>query len=66
MDRAPNKLSRPASREAFHDLFAVNVKANELTTEQVKNKLKTLFAGKKTQPRTRPHCENLSRLVRLR
>jgi hypothetical protein len=35
-------------REAFHDLFAVNVKANELTTEQVKNKLKTLFAGKKT------------------
>jgi Family of unknown function (DUF5343) len=35
-------------REAFHDLFAINVKANELTTEQVKNKLNTLFAGKKT------------------
>lgn len=35
-------------REAFSDLFAINVKANELDVGEVKNKLRTLFAGKKT------------------
>lgn len=37
-----------AIREAFSDLFAVNTKANELGAEDVKNKLRTLYAGKKT------------------
>jgi hypothetical protein len=35
-------------RDAFSDLFAVNTKANELTTDDVRNKLRTLYAGKKT------------------
>jgi hypothetical protein len=35
-------------REAYADLFAVNTKANELSPADVKNKLRTLYAGKKT------------------
>jgi hypothetical protein len=37
-----------AIRQAFSDLFAVNKKANELSAEDVKNKLRTLYTGKKT------------------
>lgn len=36
-----------AIREAFSDLFAINKDAHKLTTEQVKNKLRTLYAGGK-------------------
>ena len=35
-------------REAFSDLFALNTRANELSPDDVKNKLRTLFAGRKT------------------
>ena len=35
-------------RSSFADLFAINVRANELSAEEVKNKLRTLYAGKKT------------------
>jgi len=35
-------------RDAFSDLFAINTKAQEYTVEQAKNKLRTLFGGKKT------------------
>lgn len=35
-------------REAFSDLFAINKEANTLTTEEVKNKLRTLYQGAKT------------------
>lgn len=35
-------------REAFSDLFAINKEANKLTTEEVKNKLRTLYQGAKT------------------
>jgi hypothetical protein len=34
--------------EAFSDLFAINKEANTLTTEEVKNKLRTLYQGAKT------------------
>lgn len=37
-----------AIRESFAELFAVNTKANELSAEDIKNKLRTLYAGKKT------------------
>jgi hypothetical protein len=49
MDRtqAPVILAE-AVREAFSDLFAVNTKANELSVDDVRNKLRTLYAGKKT------------------
>lgn len=35
-------------REAYDDLFRVNIKANELSQTEVKNKLKTLTQGQKT------------------
>jgi len=35
-------------RDAYSDLFAINTKANELSVADVKNKLRTLYAGKKT------------------
>ena len=35
-------------REAYSDLFAVNKKANELTAEEAKSKLRLLYPGKKT------------------
>lgn len=40
------RILADAVREAYSDLFAVNVKANELSAEEVKNKLRTLTQGK--------------------
>lgn len=37
-----------AIREAYSDLFVVNTKANELSSNEVKNKLKTLLQGSKS------------------
>jgi hypothetical protein len=49
MDRSQSRVVlADAIREAFSDLFAVNKKANELGADDVKNKLRTLYAGKKT------------------
>lgn len=36
------------TRDAYDDLFRVNIKANELSQTEVKNKLKTLTQGQKT------------------
>ncbi|MCA6442164.1 MAG: DUF5343 domain-containing protein [Bacteroidetes bacterium] len=38
-----------AIKEAYADLFTVNVKANEMTVNDVKNKLKTLTQGSKSE-----------------
>lgn len=38
-----------AIREAYEDLFAVNKKANDLSVDDVRNKLKTLTQGKKSE-----------------
>ena len=35
-------------REAYADLFSINTKANEFTAQEAKNKLRTLYSGKKT------------------
>jgi Family of unknown function (DUF5343) len=49
MDRSQARLIvADGVREAYADLFAVNTKANELAPADVKNKLRTLYAGKKT------------------
>jgi hypothetical protein len=49
LDRSLSKQVLAAGiRDAFEELFAINVRANELSVEDVKNKLRTLFAGKKT------------------
>ena len=38
-----------ALREAYEDLFAVNIKANEMTVDEIKNKLRTLTMGQKSE-----------------
>jgi hypothetical protein len=49
LDRSRSKeVVADGIRDAFIDLFAVNVKANEMAAADVKNKLRTLYAGKKT------------------
>lgn len=37
-----------AIREAYSDMFAVNTNAQDLGLDEVRNKLRTLFAGRKT------------------
>ncbi|HZM06608.1 MAG TPA: DUF5343 domain-containing protein [Candidatus Saccharimonadales bacterium] len=50
LDRSiSRKVVADAIREAYAELFAVNVKANELALADVKNKLRTLYTGKKTE-----------------
>lgn len=50
LDRSQSKLVVAVGvREAFGDLFAINLRANELGPDEVKNKLRTLYAGKKTE-----------------
>ncbi|HEY7315064.1 MAG TPA: DUF5343 domain-containing protein [Gemmataceae bacterium] len=49
LDRSRSKqVLAEAIREAFSDLFAINTKAHELNKDNVKNKLRTLYAGKKS------------------
>lgn len=49
MDRSRSKHVVAAGiRDAYGDLFAINTRANELSASDVKNKLRTLYAGKKT------------------
>jgi hypothetical protein len=49
MDRSQSKhVVAEGIREAFSDLFAINTKANDFTVDDVRNKLRTLYAGKKT------------------
>jgi len=49
MDRSQaRKVVAVGIRDAYGDLFAINTKANELSATDVKNKLRTLYAGKKT------------------
>lgn len=49
LDRTQSKAVLAAGiKDAFSDLFAVNKNANELSVDDVRNKLRTLYAGKKT------------------
>lgn len=49
LDRSQSKkVLAEGIRDAYSELFAINTKANTFTVEEVKNKLRTLFAGKKT------------------
>lgn len=49
IDRSQSKqVVAEGIREAFSDLFAINTKANDFTVEEARNKLRTLYAGKKT------------------
>jgi hypothetical protein len=50
LDRSQSKQMVAAGiRDAFAELFAINTRANDLSVEDVKNKLRTLYAGKKTE-----------------
>ncbi len=49
LDRSRSKgVVADGIRDAFADIFAINTRANEMNADDVKNKLRTLFAGKKT------------------
>jgi hypothetical protein len=49
LDKSRSKQVLAAGiREAYSDLFAINVRANEMTVDEARNKLRTLYAGKKT------------------
>lgn len=49
LDRSQSrKVIAEAVREMFEDLFAVNKSANTLSVEDVTNKLRTLYAGQKS------------------
>ena len=49
MDRGRSKqVVAEGTREAFAELFAINTKAYDFTVDEARNKLRTLFAGKKT------------------
>lgn len=49
IDRSQSKqVVAEGVREAFTDLFAINTKANDFTVDEARNKLRTLYAGKKT------------------
>ncbi|MFA6546326.1 MAG: DUF5343 domain-containing protein [Limisphaerales bacterium] len=49
LDRSQSKSVLAAGiKDSFSDLFAVNKNANELSVDDVRNKLRTLYAGKKT------------------
>jgi uncharacterized cupredoxin-like copper-binding protein len=50
LDQSQSKrVLAEAIQEAYGDLFAVNVKANELTAAEVKNKFRTLTQGKNSE-----------------
>lgn len=47
LDQSQSKqVLAEAIKESYDDLFAVNIKANDLTVQEVKNKLRTLTQGK--------------------
>jgi Family of unknown function (DUF5343) len=49
LDRSNSKqVAAQGIRDAFSDLFAVNKKINDAPLDDVRNKLKTLYSGKKT------------------
>jgi len=52
-------------REAYGDLFAVNQKAYDLTSEQVKGKLKSLSQGKKSESVLKKMASTFSALCSL-
>lgn len=50
LDRSRSKqVLAEAIREVYADLFAINKTANEMNATEVKNKLITLYSGKKTK-----------------
>jgi Family of unknown function (DUF5343) len=50
LDQSQSKrILAEAIREAYSDLFALNLKANEMSAAEVKNKLKTLTQGKTSE-----------------
>lgn len=49
LDRSRSKeVLAEGIRDMFADLYAINVQAQDLSVDEVRNKLRTLYAGKKT------------------
>lgn len=50
LDQSQSKrILAEAIKEAYSDLFAINIKANELSVQDAKNKLRTLTQGKNSE-----------------
>ncbi|MBO9728406.1 MAG: DUF5343 domain-containing protein [Chitinophaga sp.] len=50
LDQSESKIVlAEAIKEAYADLFAINTKANEMSSNEVKNKLKTITQGTKSE-----------------
>lgn len=64
LDQSQSKqVLAEAIREAYGDLFAVKIKANELTVDEVKNKLRTLTQGKNSDEVLRLMAKTFKALV---
>lgn len=64
LDQSQSKqVLAEAVREAYGDLFTVNIKANELTVDDVKNKLRTLTQGKNSEDVLRLMAKTFKALV---
>ena len=49
LDNSQSKyILSDAIKEVYSDLFQINIRANEMSETEVKNKLKTIFQGKKS------------------
>jgi len=54
-----------ATQEAFEDLFAINKKAYELSADEARNKLRTLYAGQKSDNVIRLIAKTFEELVSI-
>jgi Family of unknown function (DUF5343) len=64
LDQSQSKrVLAEAVQEAYGDLFAVNLKANELSVSEVKNKLRTLTQGKTSEDVLRLMANTFKALV---
>ena len=67
LDRTRSKqVVAEGIRESFSDLFAINAKANEMTLDDVRNKMRTIFAGQKTNLVIGNIAKTFNQLLRLR
>lgn len=65
LDQSQSKLIlAEAVREAYGDLFAVNINANDMTESEVKNKLRTLTSGKNSENVLRLMANTFTSLVK--
>lgn len=66
LDNSQSKyILSDAIKEVYSDLFQINIKANEMSENDVKNKLKTIFQGKKSEDTLRRIAKTFKGLCEL-